>query len=291
LVGYEYDPVVLNLQGGNVQTASLIGSNVFFDVTGNGQKVQTGWVTAGEGLLVYDPANTGVVTGDASLVTSFAQLEALDVNHTGVLNASDPGWAALKVWVDQSGTGVFSQGELYSLDQLGITSISLNTSAVNAQNNGNTILQTATFTFASGETSQIAAVGFAVSGGGGTTDAVNGEVLTLSNSTVEIAASATATLTGTGNMIYAGKSDALTVPGNSGDAFVFQPAFGQDVINGFAPAGHMTFSTSDFANWQTLLSHISQVGSDTVITLDVSDTITLKNVTASSLQPSQFNFK
>jgi hypothetical protein len=64
-----------------------------------------------------------------------------------------------------------------------------------------------------------------------------------------------------------------------------------DVINGFTPTDSMTFSSSDFANWSALLSHTAQVGSDTVITLDAADTITLKGVTASNLQPSQVHFQ
>ena len=53
----------------------------------------------------------------------------------------------------------------------------------------------------------------------------------------------------------------------------------------------MTFSSSDFANWSALLSHMTQSGSNTVLTLDASDKITLTGVTASSLQSSQFHFQ
>jgi hypothetical protein len=128
-----------------------------------------------------------------------------------------------------------------------------------------------------------------VSGSGVTIAAANGDSLTASSDTINFAAGATGTVTGSSNTINAGQSDTLTVSGNS-NAFVFQPAFGQDIINGFTSTDSMTLSTSDFANWQALLSHTSQVGSDTVITLDASDTITLKGVTASNLQSSQFHF-
>ena len=72
---------------------------------------------------------------------------------------------------------------------------------------------------------------------------------------------------------------------------MFQPAFGQDVINGFSSSNSMTFSSSDFANWSALLSDMTQSGSNTVITLDASDKITLTGVTESSLKSSQFHFQ
>ena len=75
------------------------------------------------------------------------------------------------------------------------------------------------------------------------------------------------------------------------DSFVFIPAFGIDTINGFASTDSMTFSVSDFANWTALQSHMTQSGTSTLITLDASDTITLTNVTKSSLASSQFHFQ
>jgi hypothetical protein len=127
-------------------------------------------------------------------------------------------------------------------------------------------------------------------GSGANITASNGDRLTASSDTINVAANSTATITGNNNMMNAGSSDTLTASGNS-DMFVFQPAFDQDVINGFNSTDSMQFSASDFANWSALLSHVSQSGSNTVITLDASDTITLKGVTASSLQSSQFSFK
>ena len=130
-----------------------------------------------------------------------------------------------------------------------------------------------------------------VTGSGNTIGAATGDNLTVSNDTVNAAASATATLTGNNNTINAGAGDTLTVTGNTGDSFVFVPAFGIDTINGFTSTDQMTFSSSDFANWTALQSHMSQVGSNTVITLDASDKITLTGVAMSSLQSSQVHFQ
>ncbi|RKT21710.1 hypothetical protein B0G69_5112 [Paraburkholderia sp. RAU2J] len=162
---YSGDPIVLNLNGGKVETTALSSSPASFDMRNNGQKVQTGWGTAGEGYLVYDPndaGNTTVVNQDSQLVAGFDALQALarqvDGTGNGSLTANDALWNSLKVWVDTTGTGQFQSGELYSLDQLGITSINLNGEQVNQDNNGNQILVDSTFTWANGSTGDIAGV-------------------------------------------------------------------------------------------------------------------------------------
>ncbi|CAM2198502.1 protein of unknown function (plasmid) [Paraburkholderia kururiensis] len=159
------DPIILNLSGGPVQTTSLSGSTTTFDMQNNGQQVQTAWGTAGEGYLVYDPndaGNSATVTQDSQLVGGFDQLQALaqqaDGSSTGSLNATDALWNSLKVWVDTTGTGQFQSGELYSLSQLGITSIDLDGTQVNQNSNGNQILVDSTFTYTNGRTGDIAAV-------------------------------------------------------------------------------------------------------------------------------------
>jgi len=102
--------------------------------------------------------------------------------------------------------------------------------------------------------------------------------------------SAQAGVAGSGDTVhFSGTSNAVT-QGGASDAFVFQPAIGLATINGFAASDTMQFSATDFANWSALSSHTSQSGSNTLISLDASDTITLTNVTAASLNASQFHF-
>ncbi len=154
------DPIVLNLAGAKVSTQNLTSSSAYFDIQNNGTKDHTGWGTAGEGYLVYDPASTNTVTNEASLVSSFAALKNLDANHDGVLNALDPAWASMKVWVDSAGNASFTAGSLKTMSQLGITSINLNSTHVNQNQNNNTILDDSTFTWNSGATGDIAGVDF-----------------------------------------------------------------------------------------------------------------------------------
>src|SRR5450830_1438648 len=158
---FDDDPVLLNLKGGKVQTTSLSGSGTYFDMQNNGQKVQTGWATAGEGMLVYDPNNTGTVTDDANLVAGFGALSTLANQTGGVLDASNSLWNELKVWVDPTGDANFQQGQLYSLSQLGISSVNLASTAEQVNSNGNTILNDSTFTWNNGTTGDIAGVNLA----------------------------------------------------------------------------------------------------------------------------------
>ena len=189
----ESDPVILNLKGGPVQTVGVQNSPAFFDMMNDGQKVQTGWGTAGEGYLVYDPANTGSVTDDASLVQGFPELAKLDSNGDGVLNASDSAWSSLKVWVDQTGTGNFQSGQLELLAQLGITSINLNATQESVDNNGNTILADSSFTYANGSTGDIA-----------------GANLTFDPNTVQGASGNSSTSQGTSSPSGTGQSASVT---------------------------------------------------------------------------------
>ena len=96
----------------------------------------------------------------------------------------------------------------------------------------------------------------------------------------------------------AGGSDAITFTGSStatlsgsSDALSFQHGIGgQDVVNGFGSTNSMWFSHLDFATWSVLQGDMSQSGANTVITLNASDTVTLTNVTMSSLTSPQFHF-
>ncbi|MDR6475163.1 hypothetical protein J2778_002663, partial [Paraburkholderia graminis] len=165
------DPIILNLDGESVETTSLSVSPASFDMQNNGQPVQTAWGTAGEGYLIFDPNdadNTTVITQDSQLVGGFGALQSLaqraDGSGSGSLTAGDALWDDLKVWVDTTGTGQFQSGQLYSLSQLGITSINLDGTQVNRDSNGNQILVDSTFAYADGTTGDIAGVNLMFNG-------------------------------------------------------------------------------------------------------------------------------
>jgi hypothetical protein len=128
----------------------------------NGERVHTGWVTAGEGLLVYDQDGSNTVNGDRDLVGGFDALKELakevDGASSDTLSASDAIWSKLKVWVDATGAGDFHSDQLVTLGQLGISSINLNAANVQRDSNGNTILADSSFTRSDGTSGDIAGV-------------------------------------------------------------------------------------------------------------------------------------
>lgn len=56
----------------------------------------------------------------------FIALAELDSNSDGCVDANDPGWSSLLVWRDLNGNGRTDEGELHSLESIGI--LALNTS-------------------------------------------------------------------------------------------------------------------------------------------------------------------
>ncbi|MCA0012085.1 putative Ig domain-containing protein [Mesorhizobium sp. B292B1B] len=79
-----------------------------------------------------------------------------------------------------------------------------------------------------------------------------------------------------------------------GDTFVFGPNFGNQEINDFV-AGPGTedvveFENDVFADFASVLAAAAQVGTDTVITHDASNVLTLKNVALANLHQDDFQF-
>lgn len=129
------DPLVLDLSGSGIKTVG-IDSGAHFDYNGTGFAQQTAWVTPDEGILVRDKNGDGNITGDelignagtnatTAAANGFTTLVSLDSNGDGVINAQDSAFSQLRVWVDANGDGTSQAGELKTLAELGITSISL----------------------------------------------------------------------------------------------------------------------------------------------------------------------
>ena len=65
----------------------------------------------------------------------------------------------------------------------------------------------------------------------------------------------------------------------------------RDTIVGFNASDVIEIAAGWVSDWNALLAHTTQFGSDTLIILDPSDVITLANVQKSSLALSEFAFK
>lgn len=135
-----------------IRTGTGPGKPIIFDLTGDGLELSTAatsdivtkdakgvitriaWVGPTNGILVTDRAGDGKYNtmNDISFVgdkkgatTDLEGLAGWDTNGDGVIDSKDAGWSKLKIWVDKNHDGRASSSELYSLSDLGITSINL----------------------------------------------------------------------------------------------------------------------------------------------------------------------
>ncbi|MEO9227543.1 MAG: hypothetical protein ABI216_01140, partial [Devosia sp.] len=156
-------PVALDLDGNGISINPLASSNTFFDMAGDGLQHRTSWAGAGDGVLVRDAGNDGVInqknevdftSWDPSAKTDMqALLDVFDTNHNGKLDAGDTDWSLFKVMV----TNADGTTTLKTTTQLGITSINLvsNNQEV-ALPGGSKINGTATFLKSDGSTGTVA---------------------------------------------------------------------------------------------------------------------------------------
>ena len=100
--------------------------------------------------------------------------------------------------------------------------------------------------------------------------------------------------TGNNTLVSTAGNDIMT-GGNGADSFLFNgTTFGNDVITDFRAQGPnheiIQFSKTAFDSFAAVLNHAAQVGTDVVITHDLADSVTLKNVSLSKLSQSDFHF-
>ncbi|MDK3016464.1 calcium-binding protein [Pseudodonghicola flavimaris] len=101
---------------------------------------------------------------------------------------------------------------------------------------------------------------------------------------------------GLGDDTLRGNSGNDTMNGGGGsDTFIFAASFGHDTINGFhagttGDADVISIASGLIADFADLLSHTADVGANTVITVDASNTITLLGVHKADLDVSDFSF-
>jgi hypothetical protein len=127
-------PIILDLDGGGVETLSASQSNAAFDMDGDGIGDDTSWFGHGEGLLFLDRDGNGTVSnaGEFSFVddvpgarSDLEGLAAFDSNGDGVLSKEDARFKEFKIWQDRDGDGVVDRGEIMSLKKAGVRSLTL----------------------------------------------------------------------------------------------------------------------------------------------------------------------
>ena len=155
------DPLILDLDGDGVEFTALKRSPAYFDLDDDGFGERSGWVRSDDGFLVQDKNGDGQINDINELfgapgVAGFDELAALDSNGDGVIDALDADFGELKVWRDLDGDAETDEGELFSLADLDITSISLTTEEVNTTTSTDHLLRKkAVFTRGDGTTGEI----------------------------------------------------------------------------------------------------------------------------------------
>jgi Ca2+-binding RTX toxin-like protein len=230
-------PIAVDLNGDGFEFINLDDSNVFFDMNGDGWRRRTSWVGANDGLLVYDANGDGKIdkAEEISFVgykegaqTDLAGLAAFDTNGDGVFNAQDEQWQRFGVWQDANSNGVTDAGELHTLAELGVESVSLTSDGRFEVVNGQTVHGVGSMALADGGTLALADVTLAFSNEV-LTRLANGETTTQIK---DMFSPAGEEINGTsGNDLILGKNGSNIIYALAGDDVIFEDG-GNDIIDG-----------------------------------------------------------
>lgn len=133
--------LVIDVDGDRMPLISASHSDMYLDFDNDGFAERVSWAFPPDGILVRDANGNGKVELPNELIAApgenvFISLRHLDTNGDGALTAEDSTWASLFLWEPETpGTNL-----LRSLDERGITSISLADTPVNEAIEGNMIL-------------------------------------------------------------------------------------------------------------------------------------------------------
>lgn len=150
------DPIILDLSGHGIR----LNATAAFDLDADGTLDHVGWMSSQNGMLVMDLDGSGTIEDGREVLStvfngfgygnSMEALRSLDANLDGVVDDKDAAFAKLAVWTDLNGDGVSDEGELHSLSDLGIVSISVQEQAVQEVIDGQSVFAKGTFSFADG---------------------------------------------------------------------------------------------------------------------------------------------
>ena len=122
-------PIVLDLTDQGLRFTSTT-DGAAADLSGHGIRALTAWIMPDEGFLLRDTRHVGMFSA-ADIVlghdgqSDLAALATTDLNGDGAITGADAVWSELAVWRDANSDGVVDQGEVGTMADLGITSLSL----------------------------------------------------------------------------------------------------------------------------------------------------------------------
>jgi hypothetical protein len=133
-------PIILDLDGQGVETATADQSDAWFDIDGDGAVDDTSWIGATEAFLFLDRDGNGTVSGIGELsfiddtdgaMSDLEGLRAFDSNEDGLLSAEDTRFDAFRLWQDRNGDSIAQGCEILGLSEAGVRSIDLAANATN----------------------------------------------------------------------------------------------------------------------------------------------------------------
>ncbi|MEM7683452.1 MAG: calcium-binding protein, partial [Pseudomonadota bacterium] len=157
------DPLVIDLDGDGIETVQVELANVFFDLDQDLFAESTGWLGGDDGFLVRDVNENDRIDDIGEMFgtqagggyADLAQYDAVENggNADGKITAADHIWSELLIWRDANVDGITDDGELQTLDAIGIVSIDLANDPLNATTpQGTELLSTGLVEFDDGST-------------------------------------------------------------------------------------------------------------------------------------------
>ncbi|WP_283195045.1 DUF5801 repeats-in-toxin domain-containing protein [Rhizobium sp. AN80A] len=219
------DPIILDLDRNGVALTTL-DNGVSFDINADGIQDKIAWTAGTDGILAYDVDGNGKIENGTEIFSpkfaggSYADglqaLATLDSNQDGKIDANDEAFAKLSIWQDLNHNGISDAGELSSLADHQIASLSLDAQALDGAINGQSVLAEGSYTLTDGSTGQFLEVAFDTTLGGSSTTGNDSHAYSL--------------VGGDGNDTLSGAGGMVTMTGGAGaDTFVLDAGALSDV--------------------------------------------------------------
>jgi hypothetical protein len=130
----ELDPLILDLDGDGIETLDRGSSGLRFDHNVDLFSETSGWLSGDDGFLVLDENKNGLIDNGTEMfggngVSGLGELATHDSNGDGKITVADVIWSELRVWRDLDEDAVTDDGELFTLDAVGISGINLQATA------------------------------------------------------------------------------------------------------------------------------------------------------------------
>ncbi|MFS2155213.1 VCBS domain-containing protein [Rhizobium sp. Rhizsp42] len=170
------DPIILDLDHNGIALTTL-EHGVSFDINADGHQDKIAWTAGSDGILAYDVDGNGKIDNGSEIfsphfaggnyVDGLQALATLDSNHDGKIDANDEAFSKLTIWQDLNHNGISDAGELSSLADHQIASLSLDAHASDSAINGQAILADGSYTLTDGSTGHFVEVAFDATLGSG----------------------------------------------------------------------------------------------------------------------------